>query len=215
MKSHEFPQWPSSRLVPLAILLLLATYIQPTFAEEDCSAISASILGEMKDTSHDYDTFSSLPLSHRRVLYHSLTPDEQRNLWAEHISNYVTNRTELSVEQLNLLESIVVLLGKGVALNGNDDMGQADSTDLLDSLESRAEKLWDKGDLTAIFAVLGTTPADPKGTFNSRGFLCECSVQSDWCLIQGSDCQYSSWCTYHPIGCGFLWNHPCDGLCFT
>lgn len=215
MTSYQSSPRPCGRPVLLVLLLLFGSQIQPVLADDGCSAVSRSILEGLEGINHDYKTFSSLPLSHRRVLYQSLTPAGKRALWIEHVSRYAMDDAELTAEQLEFLESIVASLEKGLVLNDDKEITRDTGLDLLDGFRGSAERLWAPEDLLTIFAVLGPIPNDPKGTFNSRGFLCECSVQSDFCLIQGSDCQYTPACTYHPIGCGFLWDYPCDGLCFT
>jgi hypothetical protein len=198
-------------LLTLALGLLLAMGAQASAANDGCSAAQERLLEQVAGLEPTYENISDMSLAQRRAFYGSLALEDRQALWIQHISRAALGAPGLSGAQLDFLNRVLKMLEAGELLAASHR--EPNALRALE-VEQEARQLWDREGVFRIFATLGAAPNDPKGTFTPEAFLCECSVQSDWCLIGGSDCRSSYSCSKTSVGCGWLWKYSCDGLCF-
>jgi hypothetical protein len=67
---------------------------------------------------------------------------------------------------------------------------------------------------TANMTPSGEPVAEPTGEVSQELQFCECSIESDWCILKGKICRPGVIpCTKTPASCGTFGNKPCVGWC--
>ena len=187
---------------------------------------NVSLRNARTDVMSVYSDLSRRTMAERRVIFRTLSPAMQSDLWAVHLEQFVASHPELSVEQRSVVFEGLGILAAGV-FDSSDKDGQIHTA--LRYLESRAKTTISKELLSEAFSTLGGPDLGSVGAgdgavavplFASRQRpirslydppACDCSTTSDWC--PGECIFLREMCTF-TIGCGFLWQDGCNGLCF-
>lgn len=63
-------------------------------------------------------------------------------------------------------------------------------------------------------AASSTPAGEPTGEATQKLQFCECSIESDWCILKGKICRTGVIpCTKTPASCGTFGNKSCIGWC--
>lgn len=173
-------------------------------------------------------SIESYPSAYRKQIMSKLSPAGRAGVWRAHIDKYVAEHKELSGSVLDALKAAKSALTDNVL----GPRGSATEQEALKATAVQLESLLGREEATVIAAELG--PKD--GTFASReplsmklasfvrntvsvsarALTCDCNL--DWgCTSYTNYCDNPYNCQTFETWprCGWWWNEPCDGNCFS
>jgi len=209
--------------LPLELVLLqaMAGTSSQTTVQEWVSSLSEADLNAAADQVRWY------PVSYRREIMRSLTPERRAEAWRAHIQTYIATHPDIDSSALPVLEAAMAMLSPEMFENPTD-VTRAQARIVAEQLTA----LLGKDTTEYLLSRLG--PRD--GTFASiepwqhrlaskvRGWLvamadvrdCDCNVDFG-CDGYTTICKANTGCppdTDWPM-CGWFWNETCDGLCWA
>ena len=154
--------------------------------------------------------FSEHSIIRRRAIYRALDVEARISLWKEHVAAVTARVTR--PEQRLFLQSAIAQLDRYLSVTPSESGLGAFGEEAISVLGK---------DLTRdAFGVLGSAP---ETTLEEGGAqLPDCSCRVGWPFFnctEGSECRSRKWiifdvCRDLDTGCGLLWEHPCNGLCY-
>ena len=178
-----------------------------------------SLRNARTDVMSVYSDLSLRPMTERRVLFRTLSPGMQSDLWIVNLQQFLVAHPELTVEQRSVVFEGLGILGAGV-FDSADKAGELYIA--ARNLESRAKTLISTELLREAFVDLGgrdvasPLPAvfAPRRTPRTLDDVnCACATTDDWCGdITGVVYCARIECTF-TTGCGWIFLDACNGLC--
>lgn len=199
-----------------AFVALVALHAAPTSAQDPISGDSRV---RRVEVSRVYDSLTSLDPRERRAEYGNFAPALRAELWILHLTNFLKNRPELTVEQRSLVfEAVGLMQTRTLDLTPVDAKLDSPSNRALFDFERRAHLAFDKETYRAAFVLLGPAqiklPDRVKMGVRSDGVDCDCNTGDDTCHPSSQGCQTWTACDWTVDGCGTFGTYWCDGLCW-
>lgn len=179
-------------------------------AETGDEAWPADAAVSENEAAQAYATLVAQSAGERRRSYGAMPGSMRAALWMHQLRSALRTRSDLTTAQRSVIRRTLILLKAGVP-----EM-DARLHDL--AAQARAEF----GDKAArdLFAELGPRDVDvqpdPASALHRprpADFpTCTCNTASDFCGSRAT-CWQAGGCYFTSLGCGFLWNYSCIGLC--
>jgi hypothetical protein len=219
-------------LVVAVLILPIEVVLLPVAWNPDPEAAAAEWVdelapAELRLAAHEIDRY---PAQYRRAMMSALTPGDRADAWRAQFDRYLAAHTELSSEQIAVVEEAKALLTPAAFVPPL----HPDTRDRIDDVFGRTVALLGPDAAKELFVTLG--PADPGAdnalpirqrladsvrswrVASARRTDCNCNVEIDTCDI-GQDpwlaCSELYTCEFDlnwPM-CGPLWSWACTGWC--
>ncbi|MCA2230496.1 bacteriocin fulvocin C-related protein [Nonomuraea aurantiaca] len=183
----------------------------PAFAEQRQAAAAAWVARAGEDLPKTYEEFRRYALAYRKEIYRALPANVRGKLWREHLKHYRAAHPAMSTSQEQTFARVERLIADDlvfdVAAGKQEEYRQAQL-----QLRGALVESFGEDEAYQIVATLGPSQR-PSGIQLAE--QCDCNLGDDWC--GGTKVSFCS--TYPcvqpaPKGCGWLWEQPCNGLCW-
>ncbi|MGP4103248.1 bacteriocin fulvocin C-related protein [Nonomuraea sp. KM90] len=184
----------------------------PAFAEQRQAAAAAWVARAGKDLPRTYEEFRRYALAYRREIYRALPINVRGKLWREHLKHYRAAHPAMPASQEQTFARVESLIADDsifdVAAGKREEYRQA-QLQLHDALVEN----FGEDEAYQIVAALGPSQR-PSGT-QLLASACDCNLDDDWCSGATAFCSGFPCDQPAPKGCGWFWEEPCNGLCYT
>jgi hypothetical protein len=214
----------------LSLLLLLLLFLfscQKTELQFSCDPeIDAFVTGNLKSLSVlNFSELSDYKLPLQRAIFNSWNAEKKRDAWIDKLYFVLENESFSEAEAMHLQELIDHIYPGYFLEEALQQEKENRSRFAADWIAFASDKLeWPEQYIAfMVYRLYGTFSEmeaelsmlrglEGAVTTNSESGGCGCSTSSDYCGTS-SDCS-SGECSSSPTGCGWLFNKPCDGLCY-
>lgn len=177
----------------------------------------------------DWLDLLAVPPQMRRRVYSELSAETQSFIWQSRLT-YVLELPHWNADQTDVLLDILQLASPDFfAAPENYSSG-------FDAIQTQAAEVFSPDELYAIVASIDVIPPSdsvakdnsllsdavaqsPAAEGSPRGDLaipdCNCSLVAPFCPYPKICQRDPPPCDFSPIGCGWIWLLPCDGMCIT